>query len=408
MVEIKKRNLIIIIVAALLFGCLGTGGAMYALAAAGGSGGEGRQISKEDYAEYQHYKETYGKLDELKEFVSENYYEEISDEELMNGIYKGLFAGTGDIYSGYMTKSEYEQMMISTTGEYTGIGITMEADDSGYIVVVAPTDGTPADKAGIRTGDRILAVDGKEYTAENMDLAASAIRGKAGTKVSLTILRASDGKKTTMELRREKIVSKTVSSKMLEDNIGYIRISAFEQKTAEDFEKELHSMEVKGVSGVVIDLRGNGGGLVDASVAIADRLLAEGTITYTETQKGEREYYKSKAGATELPYTILVDGGSASASEILAGAVRDNGGGLLVGTKTFGKGIIQMLQELADGDGFKLTVMQYFSPNGDAIQKVGITPDIEVKLTEEDYDGQGVLVNDRQLERAVELLKQAE
>lgn len=406
MIEIKKRSLIAIIVVSLLVGCLGAGGAMYAISAVG-VGEDGRRISKEDYDEYQHYKETYGKLDELKEFVSENYYTEISDEDLMNGIYKGLFAGTGDIYSEYMTKLEYEQMMASTMGEYTGVGITMEADSSGYIVVVAPTDGTPADRAGIKTGDRILAVDGKEYSAKSVDLAASAIRGKAGTKVSITIQRASDGKEVTLELRREKIVSKTVTSKMLDDNIGYIRISGFEQNTAKDFEKELHSMEVNGAGGVVIDLRGNGGGLVDASVEIADRLLPEGTISYTETQKGEREYYKSKAGATELPYVLLVNGGSASASEILAGAVKDNGGGALVGTKTFGKGIIQMLQELPDGDGFKLTVMQYFSPNGNAIQKIGIEPDVKVELTDEDYDEEGNLVNDRQLNRAVELLQKA-
>lgn len=403
MLEIKKRNLIFIIIVALLVGSLGTGGALYAVANANPKE-EGKRISEADYKEYQYYKTTYGKLDELKKFVSENFYVKVDEENLLNGMYKGLFAGTGDIYSAYYTKSEYDEVMIETSGEYSGIGVTMSADDQGYIVVVAPTDGTPAAKAGIKTGDRILQVDGKDYTAETMDMAAAAIRGKAGTKVKLTIMRAVDNKTETLELRREKIISKTVSSKMLDDNLGYIRISAFEQSTAKDFETELHNMEVKEVGGVVIDLRGNGGGLVDASVEIADRLLPEGTIAYTEDQKGERQYYKSKSGKTSLPYVLLIDGGSASASEILAGAVKDNGGGILVGTKSFGKGIIQIVDQLDDGTGVKLTVMQYFSPDGNAIQKIGIEPDVKVELTEEDFGEDGSVINDTQLKKAIELL----
>jgi len=406
MLEIKKRNLIFLIIVALLCGGAGAGGFVYSVMRPPETAM--KEISQTDYEEYQYYKDTYAKLDELKKFVTDNFYVKVDDEKLFDGIYKGLFAGTGDIYSGYYTKTEYESMMVSTTGEYSGIGVTISPDEQGYIVVVAPTDGTPADKAGIKAGDRIIKVDGEPYTGETMDLAASAMRGKAGTKVEITLLRAGSGKEETLTLRREKIVSKSVSAKMLEDNIGYIRISAFEQNTAKDFETELHNMEVKGAAGVVIDLRGNGGGLVDASVDIADRLLPEGTITYTEDQKGERQYYKSKSGATELPYVLLVDGGSASASEILASAVKDNDGGLLVGARTFGKGIIQMIEQLKDGDGIKLTIMQYFSPNGTPIQKKGIEPDIEVKLTEDDYDEDGVLVNDRQLEKAVDLLKKAE
>lgn len=404
MLEIKKRNLIFIIIIALLVGSVGAGGLLYAVSPKE----EGKQISEKDYTEYQYYKETYAKLDQLRRFISDNYYQKIDDEQLFTGIYKGLFAGTGDIYSGYFTKEEYEDMMANTTGEYSGIGVTISPDEQGNIVVIAPTDGTPADKAGIKTGDLIVQVDGKDFNGDTIDQAASAMRGQAGTKVKVTLLRKDTGKTETLELRRGKIISKTVSSKVLEDNIGYIRISAFEQNTAKDFEAELHGMEIKGVSGVVIDLRGNGGGLVDASVEIADRLLPEGTITYTETQKGERQYYKSKSGATDIPYALLVDGGSASASEILAAAVKDNGGGLLIGTKTFGKGIIQMLEELEDGDGIKLTIMQYFSPKGKAIQKVGIEPDVEVELKKEDYNEAGELINDEQLNKAVDLLKKAE
>lgn len=401
MLEIKKRNLIFIIVVALLAGCLGTGGALYAMTP---DGGETKQISKQQYEEYQYYKTTYGKAEELKEFIQENYYQKVDDGDLLTGLYKGLFYGTGDIYSGYFTKEEYENMMASTVGEYSGVGVTISPDEQGYIVVVAPTDDSPMSRAGVKSGDRILKIDGKAYTGDSIDMAASAMRGKAGTTVKVTVWKKSTGEEVELTLRREKIISKTVSSKMLENDIGYIRISSFEKKTSDDFETELHSMEVKGVTGVIIDLRGNGGGLVDASVAIADRLLHEGTITYTEDQKGERTYYKSKNGATELPYVLLVDGGSASASEILASAVKENGGGMLVGTKTFGKGIIQMIDQLKDGSGIKLTVMQYFSPKGTAIQKIGIEPDIVVELTDEDYDEDDNLVNDRQLAKAIQLL----
>ena len=401
MLEIKKRNLVFIIVAALITGAAGAGAFLYGTKT---FSTEGKVISQKQYDEYKYYKDTYGKLDELKTFVSDNFYVPVKEEDLFEGIYRGLFAGTGDIYSGYYTKEEYESMMASTMGEYSGIGVTISPDEQGYIVVISPTDGTPADRAGIKSGDKIIKVDGTEYTGDTIDMAAAAMRGKEGTKVKVTLIREATGKTETLEIRRQKIINKTVSSRMETEDIGYIRVSSFEQNTGSDFEKEFHSMETKGVKGVIIDLRGNPGGLVDASVAISDLLLPEGTITYTQTQDGERSYYKSAPDKTDLPYVILVDGGSASASEILASAVQDNKGGTLIGTKTFGKGIIQMLEQLEDGDGVKLTCMQYFSPNGTAIQKIGVTPDVIVELQESDYDEDGELTYDRQLVKAVELL----
>lgn len=405
MLEIKKRNLIFIIVVALIAGSAGTGGFLYAAVIP--KEAPGHQITGEQYEEYQYYKNTYGRLDEMKKMVAANFYEKVSDEDLITGIYRGLFAGTGDIFSGYYTKNEYESLMTSTIGEYSGIGVTIAPDERGYIVVIAPTQGTPADRAGIKSEDKIIKVDGKDYTGATIDAAASAMRGKAGTKVKVTILRASDGTEKTLDLRRETITEKTVYPKMLEDNIGYIRISSFEMKTGKDFEKAFHDMEVKGVSGAVIDLRDNPGGLVDSSVEIGDLLLPEATIAYTQTQDGEKYYYKSDSKSTSLPYVILINGGSASASEILACAVQDNKGGNLVGTKTFGKGIIQEVNQFADGggDGYKLTTMQYFSPNGNVIQKQGVTPDYVVELSEEDYNEDGELINDKQLDKAIELLK---
>ncbi len=222
------------------------------------------------------------------------------------------------------------------------------------------------------------------------------MRGKPGTKVDIVVLRGEE--ELDFSITRANIVMQSVRSEMLDGNIGYIRISSFEEKTAEDFKQQVRDMEIKRVKGLVIDLRDNGGGLVESSVQIADLLLDEGVVTYTEDRKGEKEYYKAKAGKTDLPYVILVNGGTASASEILTAAVKDHKGGKIVGTNTYGKGIIQSIEQLSNGDAVKLTIMQYFSPNGSVIHKVGIKPDVEVEALATD-------TTDKQLEKAVELLK---
>jgi carboxyl-terminal processing protease len=314
----------------------------------------------------------------------------------MEGVYKGLFWGIGDPYSAYLTEQEYNDIMISTTGEYQGIGVTIAPDDNGLINVVSPIDGSPADKAGVKTGDKIISVGGKTYDGSSIDQAVAAMRGKPGTKVDLIVLRGEN--EMEFSITRANIVMQSVRSEVLDGNIGYIRISSFEEKTAEDFQSQLRDMEVKRVKGLVIDLRDNGGGLVDSSVQIADMLLDEGVVTYTEDRKGEKEYYKAKAGKTDLPYVILVNGGTASASEILTAAVKDHKGGKIVGTNTYGKGIIQSIEQLTNGDAVKLTIMQYFSPNGSVIHKVGIKPDVEAEALATD-------TTDKQLEKAVELLK---
>ncbi|WP_324824438.1 S41 family peptidase [Sinanaerobacter sp. ZZT-01] len=398
MIVIKKRNLIFLLIVTLLIG--GAASAWFYNQNLESS--EGVTISKRDYAVYKKLEEKYAKLEELRGYIEENYYVPVDEDKLEEGIYKGLFYGTGDPYSAYLNKKEYDELLISTTGEYSGIGVSIVPDAKGYISVVAPMDDSPAANAGIKTGDKILKVDDKEYTADTIDAAVSAMRGAKGSKISVTILR--DGEVKDLTMQRATIVTKTVKSEVMGDNIGYLRITGFEEKTADDFKKALRDMEVKGVKGLVIDLRDNPGGLVDISVNIADALLDSGTVTYTEDRKGEKVYYKSKEGKTSLPYVVLVNGGSASSSEILAAAIKDNHGGKLIGTKTFGKGIIQEINELQNGDAMKLTVMQYFSPNGDVIHEKGIEPDISIDLEESDFTD-GVLTNDRQLQKALELLK---
>lgn len=393
MFMMKKRNFIFIVVIAILVGALATGGAIYFVGYA--SGGY-MAITNDEYNNYKLMKEKYGKLAELEQYIQEKYYVPVDETELMKGMYKGLFWGIGDPYSAYLSEEEYNNIMISTTGEYQGIGVTIAPDTSGLINVVSPIDGSPADTAGIKTGDKIISVGGTVYDGSTIDQAVAAMRGKPGTKVDLVILRGN--KELEFNITRANIVMKSVRSEVLDGNIGYIRISSFEEKTADDFKQQLRDMELKQVKGLVIDLRDNGGGLVDTSIDVADLLLDEGIVTYTEDRKGNKDYYKSESGKTPLPYVVLINGGTASASEIITAAIKDHKAGQIVGTNSYGKGIIQSIEKLSNGDAVKLTIMQYFSPDGNVIHKIGIKPDVEVEAPAE---GEA----DIQLEKAVELLQ---
>lgn len=393
MLMIKKRNFLFVIVVAMLVGAMLLGGILYMIGIA--TGGY-TAITTDEYEKYKFMKSRYEKMDELWSYIDENYYVPPNEEKLEEGMYKGLFWGLDDPYSSYLTAAEYEDMKITITGEYGGIGVTIAADEEGYITVVAPMDDTPAAKAGIKAGDRLVKIDGKAYDSLSLDKAATALRGKSNSKVKVEVLRGKEP--LEFSLTRANIVTHTVKAEELEDQIGYIRITGFEENTAKEFETELNNFEAQGAKGLVIDLRDNGGGLVNIGVEIADMLLDEGIVTYTKDRKGGRYDYKSEKGATKLPYVVLVNGGTASTSEILAGAIKDDQGGKIVGTTTFGKGIIQSIEELKNGDAVKMTVMQYFSPKGNVIHKIGIKPDFVVEALANDQ-------SDVQLEKAIELLK---
>lgn len=331
----------------------------------------------------------YDKVNELWDIIEKNYYIEPNEEDMKDGLARGLFIGLGDKYSAYMTKDEYESYETSVTGEFDGIGVTFQMNKDGEFEVISTVKNSPAEKAGVKKGDIITKVDGKEY--DDADKIGAAMRGKSGTTVKVTYER--DGKENTVTLTRAHIVTETVTSKMLDDNIGYIKISAFEEKTDADFESALSEMESKAARGVIIDLRDNGGGLVKSGVNIADKLLGKCVVTYMEDRKGDKEYYRSNSDCTQLPYVILVNGNTASASEILSAAVKDKGRGKIVGTQTYGKGVVQVSGKLSDGSGYRLTIMQYFSPNGKAIHEKGVKPDYVVKG------------KDAQLKKAEELIK---
>ena len=404
MIKIKKSVLALLIVLSLI-----AGGAMsFLLTSRVSRAGESELlgnviISREEYADYQHLLNTFGKADLIRNHILDNYYTEVDEEQLDEGLYYGLFQGLGDIYSGYYSADDYEYMLSTLTGVYSGIGITMEATESGFITVYAVNEDGPADRAGIKTGDIIYMVEGETYPSSAMDICAAAIRGEKGSSVNITVLR--DGEPIEFSIVRDDIRSKTVSSSMLEDGIGYIRLSSFDESSVDDFKEAMSYIAGEGATRFVFDLRNNPGGLVPECIQIADILMDKGTVVYVEDRAGNREYENTTAGRTSMKYVLLVNEGSASASEILSAGIQDNGEGVIVGTQTYGKGVIQIMDHLSDGSGVKLTEYQYFSPNGNAIHGKGVTPDYVVELTEDCFDEEGVLVNDLQLEKALELLR---
>jgi len=338
-------------------------------------------ISKDTYEAYKKY----NKMIALEELVKEDFYKKTSDEELVNSAIKGMFSGLGDPYSQYYTKAEFEKLKEQTSGSFVGIGVYISpASDDDNITIIAPIDGSPAQKSGIKPGDKILKVDGKVVLAKNSDEAITMIKGKKGTEVELTIKRGEQI--LDIKVKRDEIVSKTVEEKLLEDNIGYIKITSFSEHTNKEFKNALNILKKDDIKGLVIDLRDNPGGLLNVCKDIADSLIGEGTIVYTKDNKGNTEYLKSDNKKLGLPIAVLTNEGSASASEILTGAIKDNKVGISVGTTTFGKGLVQSVRELKDGTGYKLTTAQYFTPSGEYINGKGIKPTIEEKDEEKQLD----------------------
>ncbi|MCI9596275.1 MAG: S41 family peptidase [Firmicutes bacterium] len=388
----KKKEMTMLLLIGILIGCGITLGGML-LVQKGILGGMAT-VSNTDYQYYQQLHQRYSKLNGIYDSVIASYYKKPKAEDLETGMYKGLMAGLGDPYSTYMTSEEYTSWEDSTTGEFEGVGVVFTQDERGNYVVVQTTPDSPAEKAGIKAEDFILKVDGKTY--DSMNELSAAIKGPAGTKVTVTCQR--DGKNMDFQMTRQQIIDQSVESKALDDNIGYIKISAFEAHTAEDFDKAVAALKKKGAKRFVIDLRDNSGGILDPGIEIADTLLGKGTITYLEDQKGSKQYIKSDEEKLDMPYALLINDKSASTSEVLAAAVKDEGKNPLIGTTTFGKGIIQTTAKLKDGSALKITTAQYFSPKGSQIHEKGVKPDHRVKDNEKTK-------KDEQLEKALELLR---
>lgn len=346
-----------------------------------------------------------------REAIQSDYLFPYKKEDLETGIYKGLFWGLKDPYSEYYTAEEYKRLMEDTTGKFAGVGLVITAGEDNLITVVSPIANTPAAKAGLKAGDKIVEVDGQAYAGKELQEATEHMRGKPKTSVELTVQRVINGKTQTshVKLLREMIEVDTVIGKLMPDNIGYLQISSFEQVTAKDFKKEWEALEKQGAKKFIIDLRNNPGGLLTSCEEIADALLGKATIVTTVDNKGKKEASTSDEAQYKEPLVVLANGGSASASEILLGALRDNKRAKSVGEKTFGKGIVQQIYPLGENGkdgGFKLTMAEYLTPNGEKIHGKGITPDIVVKAPEQAKGmGPDFLKEDPQLQRALQEVK---
>lgn len=367
-------------------------------------------LSNETYTEMREMYEKYAKQESVMEIAKRDFLYEADEEKMLEGALEGTLQALGDPYTQFMTKEEFTALLQDTEGTYEGIGVYITASDDNKILIVSPIEDTPAEKAGLKTGDKIIRINGTEYTADKIDEAVSIMKGMPGTSVTLTIQRPkADGTNDVSDvvINREKIKITTIKPSMLNNDLGYIRVTTFDNHTAEDFKAAYLDLKNQGMKGLVIDLRYNPGGIIDATVGISDIFMGEGVVTYTKTKAGEVEYFKSDAKSEEIPVVLLINEGSASASEIMAGAMKDTDRAILIGTKTFGKGIVQRVQRFgSDGEGIKMTVSEYFTPNGINIHGIGIEPDIEIILPD-DAPGYGYEFydTDNQLQKAVEVLK---
>ncbi len=347
------------------------------------------------------------KIGIIADLIETNYYrsEDIDTGAMEQAMYSGIVSALGDKYSTYYSPAQLDQILEGTQGIYSGIGAYVSMDSvTGYPVVAGTMKGAPAEAAGLLMDDIIYEVDGTNTEGMELEEVVSRIKGQEGTKVSLTLIRSSGEVKVEVERRR--ISAPTVSSEYYaEDGIGYIGITEFDDVTTTQFEEAMEDLRKQGMKGLVLDLRGNPGGNLDTVCDISEMLLPEGTIVSTKDKYGEVRDYKSSGKARfSLPLAVLVNGYSASASEILSGAVQDYGIGTLVGTRTYGKGVVQQIITLNDGSAVKLTVSNYFTPSGKNINGVGIEPDIEVELDTERYNSEEHY--DNQLEEAKRVVKE--
>ena len=346
-------------------------------------------------------------LNRYKKIIDKYYLGEIDEEKLKEGAIKGYIEGLDDPYTEYISKEDMKDYLDDTMGNFVGIGIYMVKNaEANKIQVLAPIKNSPAEKAGILPGDLIMAVDDITYTGEEMSVVSNKIKGEEGTSVKVEIMRGNETK--TFDLKRESIKVNPVEGKVLENQIGYIEFSSIDEGTAEDFKTKYEELEKQGIESLIIDLRNNGGGIVDEALEIADYIADKGSVLLYEVDKNNKEEVKKAESdpIINLPIVILTNENTASSSEILAGALKDLGKAKICGIKTYGKGVIQQVLTLADGSGLKITAEKYLTPNKTEINKIGIEPDEKVELP--DTVKNVLLVeekDDTQLQKAIQMLK---
>lgn len=346
-------------------------------------------------------------LEDYRKIIDKYYLGDIDEEKLKEGAIAGYIKGLDDEYTEYISKEDMADYMADATGNFVGVGVYMVQDtEANKIMVLSPIKGSPAEKAGLQPGDYIIAVDGITYTGEQMTEASNKIKGETGTTVKLQIQRKDET--LDIELTRENIKVNPVEGEVLENNIGYIEFSSFDDGTAEEFKTKFEELQGKGIKSLIIDLRNNGGGIVDEALEIANYILDKDSVILYEVDKNNNETVEKTTDdpIINMPIVILTNENTASSSEILAGALKDHKKSTIVGEKTYGKGVIQRLLTLPDGSGLKITSEKYLTPNRTEINKVGIEPDEKVELPETVTNILNVEKNeDTQLQKAIEILK---
>lgn len=347
------------------------------------------------------------KLENYRQIIEKYYLGEVDEEKLEEGAIKGYIEGLGDPYTEYISKEDMKDYLEDTMGNFVGIGIYMIKNTQyDRIQVLATIKGSPAEKVGIQAGDLIISVDGVEYKADDMTTASNNIKGEEGTKVTIELLRGAQSIK--YEITREKVKVNQVEGKVLSNNIGYIQFTSFDETTAEDFKAKYQELAKQGIQSLIIDLRNNGGGIVDQALEIADYIATKDSVLLYEVDKNNKETVRKAETdpIINMPIIILTNENTASASEILAGALKDLGKAKTVGTTTYGKGVIQQILKLSDGSGIKITIEEYQTPNKNKINKVGIEPDEKVELQDSVESIFNVKESeDTQLQKAIEMLK---
>lgn len=336
----------------------------------------------------------------IKEYIDKFYLGEINEEDMIESAVKGYVAGLGDEYTEYLTKEEYEELMVQVTGDYVGIGIYMTKDRDGNVVVLLPIEGSPAEEAGLKTGDIIIKVNGEECIEMDLSLVANKVKGKEGTTVDLEIQR--EEKIINKTVIRRKVEINNLASKILDNNIGYIQMASFDDNCSYNFEDCLNKLLEQDIKSLIIDLRNNGGGVVTEAIDIADLFVSKNSNIMVEIDKnGNREVTKAEKDPiinSDIKVIVLINENTASASEILVGALKDNDVITVIGTTSYGKGVMQELVPVSSGGALKLTIREFFTPHGDNINNVGIKPDVEVENNIETKE-------DEQLQKAIEMCK---
>lgn len=329
-------------------------------------------------------------------FIETKYVNDTDDVKLIDGAIDGMVKSLNDPHSNYLSPKMYKTLMEQTEGSFAGIGVVMGMDNEQKIHIVGIMENSPGQKTGLQEGDEILAVDGVPVTQMAFDEVAAHVRGQAGTDVVLTIMR--DNTNQDITITRDNIKLKTVGHKMLDNNIGYIQIVSFSEDTANEFNEAYNDLKNQGMKALVLDLRNNPGGLLTTCVEIAKKLVPKGEIVSIVDKQGNKETYSSSLEAPEYPLVVLINKNSASASEILSGAIQDTKAGTIIGNTSYGKGSVQTILPMFEDDAVKLTIAKYYTPSGRSIDGTGITPDIEINLDEN-------ATSDTQLDKALEILK---